>query len=220
MKNEALNIDYFSDMLCVWAWITQRRIEELNDHFGDKINIRHLYVDIFGDTATRIKTQWKNKGLYQGFCTHVVEAASPYDTAIVNPDVWIKAQPTTSANAHMVIKAVEMVSDQQTSIRFATLLRKSFFEDCVDIGCLQTIYQLAEASEIDTAPVKQVITEGKAMAALMHDYQLARDYQIKGSPTFVMNEGRQVLFGNVGYRVLRTNIEELLSMPESEASWC
>ena len=45
----------------------------------------------------------------------------------------------------------------------------------------------------------------------MHDYQLAREYQIKGSPTFVMNEGRQVLFGNVGYRVLRTNIEELLN---------
>ena len=58
------------------------------------------------------------------------------------------------------------------------------------------------------------------MAALMHDYQLAREYQIKGSPTFVMNEGRQVLFGNVGYRVLRTNIEELLNKPASEASWC
>lgn len=220
MNNEPLNIDYFSDMLCIWAWITQRRIEELNTYFGDRINIRHLYVDIFGDTATRIHTQWADKGLYEGFCTHVIESASPYESANVNHDVWIRTQPATSANAHLVVKAVEIACNEQVSFEFATLLRKSFFEDCKDIGNLEVIYQLAESHAIDTGPVKQIINEGRAMAALMHDYQLAREYQIKGSPTFVMNEGRQVLFGNVGYRVLRTNIEELLNRPESEASWC
>ena len=220
MKSEPLSIEYFSDILCIWAWITQRRIEELNAHFGDRINIRHLYVDIFGDTVTRIHSQWADKGLYEGFCTHVVDAASPYESATVDHEVWIRTQPATSANAHLAIKAVELTCSKQISIEFATLLRKSFFVDCKDIGNLEVIYQLAERHEIDTDPVKQVISEGGAMAALMHDYQLAREYQIKGSPTFVMNEGRQVLFGNVGYRVLRTNIEELLNRPESEASWC
>ena len=41
------------------------------------------------------------------------------------------------------------------------------------------------------------------------------------SPTFIMNEGRQKLFGNVGYRGLEANVGELLrSAPEDEASWC
>ena len=220
MSNDPLIIDYFSDILCVWAWIAQRRVEELNTHFGDKIYIRHQYVDIFGDTTTRIHTQWADKGLYQGFCAHVIDSASPYESANVNQDIWIRAQPATSANAHLIIKAVELVCDTQTSVNFAATLRKSFFEDCQDIGNLETIFKLAEQLGIDPIAVKDVMNEGRAMASLMHDYQLAKEYQVKGSPTFVMNEGRQILFGNVGYRVLRTNIEELLNRPESEASWC
>jgi hypothetical protein len=35
-----------------------------------------------------------------------------------------------------------------------------------------------------------------------------------------MNQGRQILYGHVGYRVLNANIEELLSHPENKASWC
>ncbi|MEZ5483114.1 MAG: hypothetical protein R3E73_13460 [Porticoccaceae bacterium] len=31
-----------------------------------------------------------------------------------------------------------------------------------------------------------------------------------GSPSYVINGGRQTLYGNVGYRVLRANIDELL----------
>jgi hypothetical protein len=35
-----------------------------------------------------------------------------------------------------------------------------------------------------------------------------------------MNGGRQILYGNVGYRILNANVEELLKHPEQEASWC
>ena len=50
--------------------------------------------------------------------------------------------------------------------------------------------------------------------------KMPKDYGIKGSPCFVMNEGRQILFGNVGYRVLQTNINELFNRTSDEASWC
>ena len=44
---------------------------------------------------------------------------------------------------------------------------------------------------------------------------------IQGSPSFVLNEGRQKLFGNVGFRILDANIQELLRAPQTEqASWC
>ncbi len=58
------------------------------------------------------------------------------------------------------------------------------------------------------------------MAALLADYRKAGERGIKGSPSWVMNEGRQVLYGNVGYRILNANIEELLRHPDQEASWC
>ncbi len=43
---------------------------------------------------------------------------------------------------------------------------------------------------------------------------------LKGSPSLVMNNGRQVLYGNVGYRIINANVKELLKRPDSEASWC
>jgi predicted DsbA family dithiol-disulfide isomerase len=58
------------------------------------------------------------------------------------------------------------------------------------------------------------------MAALSSDQRSAQDLGVRGSPTWVLNDGRQMLYGNVGYRILQANIEELLRQPTGEASWC
>ena len=45
--------------------------------------------------------------------------------------------------------------------------------------------------------------------------------KIEGSPTFVLNEGRQKLYGNVGFRIVEANIAEMLRQPDpDQASWC
>ena len=46
------------------------------------------------------------------------------------------------------------------------------------------------------------------------------EFNIDGSPTYILNEGRQKLYGNVGYRVIEANIQELLADPGERASWC
>ena len=40
------------------------------------------------------------------------------------------------------------------------------------------------------------------------------------SPTLSLNEDRQRLAGNVGYRVIEANVRELLEGPAPEGSWC
>ena len=65
------------------------------------------------------------------------------------------------------------------------------------------------------------IHSGIAFADLAADYQDAQKMRVEGSPSFVLNEGRQKLYGNVGFRVLQANIQELLRAPRAdEASWC
>ncbi len=220
MDSNLITIDYFSDILCVWAWISQRRVDELNKNFAGQIDIRFQFIDIFGDARTRIETQWADKGSFAGFGKHVVKSALPYEEAAVNNDIWNKTRPSTSANAHMVIKAIELTHNHDVAAEFTALLRRSFFVDAQNIGDLKEIYSIANNQHLDLQKIKHAISCGEAMASLMCDYQNAKDYGIKGSPCFVMNEGRQILFGNVGYRVLHTNIEELLKQSNNEASWC
>jgi predicted DsbA family dithiol-disulfide isomerase len=217
---QALVVDYYSDVLCVWAWIAQRRIDELNKKFGNKIQFSYYYVDIFGDVATKMETQWTAKGGYDGFEAHVKHSCDDHDSVVINSNVWNTIKPTTSANAHLVLKAIELNFGKSAGIDMALAIRKGFFESAIDISNLECLYQLIESSGLEAEQVKASVNGGQAIAALMSDYQQATKNAIKGSPSYVIDGGRQTLYGNVGYRVLSANIEELLKNPANEASWC
>jgi predicted DsbA family dithiol-disulfide isomerase len=79
---------------------------------------------------------------------------------------------------------------------------------------------IADQTGLDRSRLQAEIDSGRAAAAVMADYHKARQQQVKGSPSWVMNDGRQTLYGNVGYRVLHANIEQQLRHPEVEACWC
>lgn len=217
---EQVIVDYYSDVLCVWAWIAQRRIDELSTELGEKVALRYHYIDIFGDTETKIQKQWADKGLYQGFADHVVTSAAPYPDAKVSSKIWTGTQPTTSANAHLVLKAIELIYGKEDSQTMALAVRKAFFERAQDIGELAVLYSLIACHGLDETLVARKLGNGQALAALLSDYQSAQQMSLKGSPSYIIDNGRQVLYGNVGYRVLLANIEEIIKQPKNEASWC
>ena len=95
-----------------------------------------------------------------------------------------------------------------------------FFENAVDIADWSALLQLLDDNQLSRQRVLEHIEDGSAMAALLSDYQAARSLNLKGSPSYVMNNERQILYGNVGYRVLSANVEELLKQVNHEASWC
>ena len=215
-----LVVEYYSDLLCVWAWIAQRRLDELAAQYSDRIELKCLYINIFGDCAGKMQKQWAKRDGYGGYAQHVQESVEPYDNAPVNPAVWQVVRPTTSANAHLIVKAAELVTSSEVSARLALSLRQAFFIDARDISQLDFLLQHAADFGLDLDLIMGAMQDGTAMAALMSDYQQAQHQGLKGSPSYVLDGGRQTLYGNVGYRVLSANIEELLKKPAEEASWC
>lgn len=220
MNSEPLRIDYYSDVLCVWAWIAQRRIDELNQQFAERIEWHHHYADVFGDVAGKMQLQWSDRGGYEGFARHVAESAHDFEHVEVNPKIWQAVRPSSSANAHLFLKAVKLAHGADTEQEFAVCLRRAFFIDARDISDATVLSSLLAEQQLQPERVKQHIEDGTAIAQLMTNYQQCRQLGIKGSPSYVMNNGRQTLYGNVGYRVLHANIEELLKRPVEEASWC
>lgn len=218
--DKPLIIEYYTDVLCVWAWIAQRRIDELNEKLAGKITLQYYYLDVFGDVSTKMNTQWKQKGGYVGFAHHVQESVAIFEDAVINPKVWSEVRPYTSASAHLVLKAIEITCDKNKSIDMALKFRKAFFTDALDIGNLEVLFDVVRANGLSEDIIRASINDGSAIALLMRDYQRSRQQSIKGSPSFVIDQGRQTLYGNVGYRVLLANIEELMKHPGDEASWC
>lgn len=213
-------IDYYSDVLCVWAWIAQARLDELDRQWGSKICVRHHFVDIFGDSHKKISTQWGESDGFQAFGDHVSHSAEPFEMASVNPDVWTKTRPRSSAQSHLLLRAIALTESEEKVASTALAIRRAFFCDAMDISDMDLLLALAAEHGVDQGAVAHCLRDGQAIAALSSDQRKAVDLGVRGSPTWILNNGRQILYGNVGYRILNANIEELLSQPGEEASWC
>ncbi|BFM20204.1 DsbA family oxidoreductase [Gilvimarinus japonicus] len=220
MPSSPISIDYYSDVLCVWAWVAQQRVDELQAQMQDAVALRYHCVDVFGDVAGKIATNWGERGGYEGFAQHVAHALNEYSDFTLHPDVWTRVRPASSASAHLVIKAAELAAGVSAGAALALAIRQAFFAHAQNIAQLPVLASIAANAGFGWTELQRYIDSGAAMAALMADYQGARLAGIKGSPSYVLDGGRQTLFGNVGYRVIRANVEELLNRPPDSASWC
>ena len=233
-SREPLHIAYFTDVLCVWAYTAQIRLDELKQRFGSRIRISYHFIPIFGCVEERIGKGWKEKGGFAAFGRHVTEVCKSFPHVEVGPELWNKNIPKSSASAHLYLKAVELLEregiisaepvsrfDGRTLYEEAIWqLRLAFFRDMEDVGSARCQARLAETLEIPRDPLLMRLHDGSAMAALCADLRLRDEFRVEGSPTYIINEGRQKLYGNVGYKILEANIRELLERPEGLASWC
>lgn len=222
-----VQMDYYSDVLCIWAYVAERRLEELATQFDSQIEIIPRYCSVFPDAWGKVES----RGGFEVFNEHVRDVAARFDHVTVSDQVWLRGRPRTSASPHQFLKAVELVERSESatlppyldrlSTRAARDIRHAFFAEAKDIGTWGVQRDIATRLGIDARQIEQKLRSSEALAALVIDYGQAADNGIAGSPTFLMNGGRQKLFGNVGYRLLEANVQELLRRPkEDEASWC
>jgi len=216
---ERITIDYFTDVLCVWAWISQPRLQELNEQWEDRVTVRHRYLDIFGDAHHKIREDWGGEEGFAHFSAHVHESAGAFPEAAVHRDIWQHTRPRSSLAAHLYIKAVEIAGGEDVAREYALEIRRAFFLEARDVSRAGVLSQLAHNMDVADTGMQRALGDGSALAALSRDLRDARQQYLRGSPTWVLNEGRQVLSGNVGYRILHSNIEELLRTGGG-ASWC
>jgi len=229
-----IQISCYSDVLCIWAYIAERRLEQLARDFGDQISIDTHFCSVFPDAWGKIEDKWSSRSGFEGFNRHLREIAKSFPHVDVHDELWLTTRPRTSASAHLFLKAVELIelSEQEQgskplpyldrlSTRAAWGIRLAFFASAKDVSDWRVHKEIAERMGIDYRAVDEKIRSSEAVARLAVDSALSQKNGIAGSPTFVMNDGRQKLFGNVGYRLLEANVQELLRRtPENEAIWC
>ena len=108
----AVQIKYFSDVLCVWAYVSQARVDAIKGKFGDAIAVEYRFCSVFGDTVQKINSSWKDKGGYEGFNAHLRQVAAKFPHVPVHPDIWLKTRPVTSASPHLFLKAAQQCGNE------------------------------------------------------------------------------------------------------------
>lgn len=178
-----------------------------------------------------MRRDWKTQGGLPVYAAHVQDLAKRWHHVNLHPEAWQRRVPASSCGAHRFLKAVELWLRQQqadtppqTSPVFEAViwqLRCRFFEQAEDVARCSLQDDVASEAGLDAGEIRSLADNGAAEAALVADLELKDTYQVPGSPTLVLNKGRQRLYGDIGYGVLDANIRELLRNPKSgEASWC
>ncbi|HHJ15825.1 MAG TPA: disulfide bond formation protein DsbA [Gammaproteobacteria bacterium] len=232
---EKVTIELFSDILCIWAYGAQPRIDQLKSDYGSQIELRYRFIPVFAAAHRRIEDQWQEKGGYAGFNSYLHELVASWDDITLHPDVWQKDPPHSSTPSHLYVKGMQLLEQQGTLAaddmsgfngrtvveEFLWRVRCAFFRNAHDISSIEILDNIAQEMGIACAAVHRMIDSGAAHAALHLDSEVRDRYLVPGSPTLVFNEGRQRLYGNVGYRIIDVNIRELLRDNQTgEASWC
>ena len=223
---DKIKIHHFSDVLCVWAYVSQVRIDELKQQFGDKVELDYHYVPVFGHAHQKLQAQWGQRGGTEAYGKHVKDVVGRFEHCPVHEEVWVRDTPRSSLPAHVFLCALRLIKDKAPDAqgntpfeRAAWAVRQAFFCDAVDVSQQRELLAIAERLGLPVAEIEGIFASGAAHALLSEDMALARDQSVRASPTLLFNEGRQMLTGNVGYRVIEANIRELLRAPAG-SSWC
>jgi len=220
-----IQVDHFSDVLCIWAYVSHIRIAELQSEFGDDIAIEVHFFPVFGDVPGKIKKAWGDRGGIAAYSQHVQDVAEPFEHITLHEDVWLKNTPQSSLPVHLFLAAARLAEQQERTevgvfSRYMTLVREAFFVHARDVAQYKTLLLLADEAGLPVDIVRQSVESGEAHAIICRDMYKAVELGIKSSPTLLFNEGRQQLAGNVGYRIIEANVRELLDNPAGQQSWC
>lgn len=220
-------VQHYSDVLCVWAYVAHVRLDEVAKRFGDRVEIAMHFVPVFPDAIGKLEKGWNDRGGIEAYADHVAKVAAEFEQVDLHDDVWRQVRPKSSTAAHHFLKAVAIAEGPMPDLRQSAYyratwaLRQAFFAQGRDISDWHVQAAVAEELGLPVGPIEAAMRSGAAMAALGADTRLAEDNRVNGSPTFLMNAGRQILYGNVGFRLIEANLNELLRAPNSDdASWC
>lgn len=223
----AVKLVHFSDLLCIWGYVGEANLFRATDAFGDRLHPEVHFCSVFPDPATKLTKAWANRGGFQGYADHVQEVAAKFDGIAVHPDTWARVQPRSSASPQLLIKAIQLQEASSPATRFADrpsvraahALRVAFFTQAQDISNWTVQRAVCDSIGVDFDAALKHVETGEAIANLAADYELAQALGVQGSPTYILNEGRQKLFGNITYKILAANVTELLADdPDENAS--
>lgn len=222
-----LPITHFSDVLCVWAYVSQIRLDELQRDFDTSISVDCRFLSVFGSVPEKLRLNWQHRGGAAGFRDHVHTACKRFTHVELHEDIWACNTPQSSTPAHLFLCAIRLLERERCgatatdwSKNVAWKIRQAFFCDLRDISRRQVLFEIGEELSLDVRGLEHHLNSGAAHALLAEDLKAAGEQGVKVSPSLVLDGGRQLLSGNVGYRIIEANVRELLNHPDDECSWC
>ena len=218
-----LKFSYWSDPLCIWALVAQQKLDRVLDELGEHVRVDYRIVPVFGSVPWRFaQGPWAKDGV-EGRVLATRKIAEQGGRTDVSGECWRRAMPSSSWAPAAAIKAVFALEDEggeEVGPRYQRALRERFFVGEVNIARRAVQLEVAEALGLPRGPIEMRLDDGSALAAVCEDHAEKERLRLQGSPTYVFDGGRAMLYGNFDYGVLRSTVDELLRGARPGGSAC
>ena len=162
---DRVKISYFTDVLCVWAYVSQVRMDELRANFKGAVELDCRYFHVFGNVANKMDTVWKERGGLPAYRRHVREIVERFGHVQLHERTWETDVPKSSMPAHLWLRATRYVESSSrcapgSGDRAAWALRDAFFRHGRDISQGKVLFEIAELIGLSAAEIEDAIATG------------------------------------------------------------
>lgn len=220
-----ISFEYWSDPLCIWAFVAQPRLEHVLEEWGAEVDVQYHVVPVFGSVAQRFRDGAWAKGGPEARAAATRHIAEKHGAVGVTGEGWLRDCPASSWPAGAAVKAAfEMEADHEAdpglAADFQLALRRRFFVANENIARRVVQLSVAEAVRLPRGPLERRLDDGTAWAALLEDHQRKETLRIQGSPAYVFDGGRAQLYGNFPQDILEATVESLVRGLDPGCSTC
>ena len=215
-QGERIHFEYWSDPLCIWAFVSQGRLDRLLEAKRACLSPQYRVVVVFGSVPWRFRDgNWKKAGP-QGRARTTREVAARFGFDEVDGSVWLTDPPASSWAAGAAIEAVRLAehadeTEAGNCAAYQVALRRTMFVDNRNVARRTVQLEVAEGMGLPRESIERRLDDGTALAQLAEDQRRKDEQNIHGSPTYVFDEGRAVLYGNFAEGILHSAVDELVA---------
>lgn len=208
-----LRFSYWSDPLCIWALVAEQKLNRVLEELGGHVKVDYRIVPVFGSVPWRFaEGPWAKEGV-DGRVAATRRIAEQGGRSDVSGECWRRAMPATSWAPAAAIKAVfglEEGRGDETGPVYQRALRERFFVGEQNIALREVQLEVAEELRVPREALEARLDDGSALSRVCEDYAEKERLRIQGSPTYVFDGGRAMLYGNFDYGILQSTVEELV----------
>jgi predicted DsbA family dithiol-disulfide isomerase len=182
-------IDVYQDTICPWCRIGKANLLRALESWEGAESVTFRWHAFQLDPTTPPEGRDFNEGMVEkmggperlkqilGQVTQAGAAAGllfNFDKATRTPNTLLSHQLIALAPEAMKLKVIDAIN-------------KAYFEDGLDIGCLDVLINIAEELQLNGSALREQLQANAALEAVKADIATARSYNIRGVPYFILD---------------------------------
>ncbi|WP_226036618.1 DsbA family oxidoreductase [Aquibacillus saliphilus] len=188
-----MKIEVWSDFVCPFCYIGKRRLEMALDQFPDKDQVEVEFKSFELDPNA---PKYTEQGIYQSLAAKMgtsEEQVREMNKGIIRQaaDIGLTynfddMKTTNTFDAHRLAKLAKTLGKEN---ELTENLLKSYFTDSKNVGDIETLADVAEASGINRNKALEVLKDDTSFAnEVRSDERMAQQIGATGVPYFVVNQ--------------------------------